>query len=278
MGIHWLASYPKSGNTWVRAFLSAYKFGRLDINRLGFVSSDNQAHLFQLCCPVPHNEVSMYGWACVRAAMLHALTHTDRSAQLILKTHNCAASIGDMPVIPQALSEKSIYVIRDPRDVAVSYAHHLSVSMDEAVSRMLANNAGVFPQAGKSFVMDVYSSWGMHVKSWTTREFVQVIRYEDFLDTPEIHFRKVLDQYGIEYDQNQFENALALSTFDSLQKAEDEGGFNEKGKRQGRFFRRGKAGAWEDELSEQQVRKIESAFGDQMNYWGYPVEYAEQVA
>lgn len=269
MGIHWLASYPKSGNTWVRAFLSAYRFGKVDINRLGFVSSDNHQHLFQMCSPEPFHEVDTYGWACVRLAMLNAIVVTDHSDPLILKTHNCAASVGDVPVIPEGLSEPSIYLVRDPRDVAVSYANHLQKPIDQVIDMMCKGDAGVAHNAKRGGLMEVHASWGLHVKSWQTRQFAKVIRYEDLIEDPDANFKTILEQYGIEYDETKFEHALSASSFSALQKAEDESGFHEKGVRQSRFFRRGEAGCWRDEMTPDQARRIEREFRKAMLAFGY---------
>lgn len=267
--IHFLSSYPKSGNTWVRAFLMAYKFGTVDLGRLDFVVGDNQTRLFQLSCPMPYDKVGLYDWACIRLTCLVSMLASRVYTPFIVKTHNCNAVISDVPLIPDGLTGNSVCILRDPRDVVLSYASHMGKTIDKAIDELGNRNNGVKADSEKGNLPVLYSSWSEHIKSWVKRKNTLVVRYEDLLSDPEPNFKKILDHYGLDYTQEEVLNAIELASFDRLQKAEDDGGFKENSAKQDRFFRRGTAGGWREDLTEEQVRKIEEAHGEEMVKWGY---------
>ena len=190
---------------------------------------------------------------------------------MVMKTHECNAVVGDIPLIPAGLSGPSIYLVRDPRDVAVSYADHMGLDLDTAIKRITSEGTSVAANAERGSLPQVLSSWSKHVQSWASRDYVRTVRYEDLLaDSQE--FRKVLEQYGLDYDQAKFANSVEKTSFAALRQAEYEDGFREKGKRQARFFRNGKAGAWREVLNNEQVSRLEAVLGQEMKKQGYELE------
>jgi hypothetical protein len=225
--------------------------------------------VLQAFSTVPYNLLGAYEWACVRLAGLHSMITMAHADPLIVKTHNCNLNVGEVPIIPDGLSGPSVYLVRDPRDVAVSLAHHQVIDYDAAIQRMLEPMAGSLPGNGpRETVHEIRSSWDRHVRSWV-KDYCITVRYEDLLRNPHQEFTRILEQYGIEYDQEKCERAITLSGFQGLRAAEEAAGFREGGVRGQTFFRNGKAGAWREELTEPQVKRIEHAFGEEMQRHGY---------
>jgi hypothetical protein len=269
--IHWLASYPKSGNTWVRAFLCAYKFLTVDINRLDFVIGDNQLWFYQLASPLPFHQLKLYDWAAVRLSALLSMNVSRKYDPFIVKTHNCNANIKDIPLIPVGFSGPSVYVVRDPRDVALSYASHFGVSIDMAITQMRSRTNGTAANGDKNEMMSLYSSWGEHYRSWRGMPNTSIVRYEDMLDKPDLAFREIIDQFGLPYDQERFDYALEAASFTSLQREEAKSahGFRENSPKQEFFFRKGESGGWRANLTNEQVLQIEDHAYKYMKELGY---------
>jgi len=114
-------------------------------------------------------------------------------------------------------------------------------------------------------------SWSSHVDSWTIGNkdvLTSVVRYEDLANEPNKTWPKVLKALGIEVDRQRLKKAREVCEFDKLQTQESDKGFRENGKGE-RFFRRGKAGGWRDELTTEQVKRIEKNHRGSMMRWGY---------
>lgn len=269
--IWWLASYPKSGNTWVRAFLSSYLHGAEDLNNLQGVTADNQPYFHQSLAHRPLTELGTWDLVVVHnLALLHMLSVMRMSEPYLLKTHNANLSFGGTPLIPWPITKGAIYIARDPRDVAVSYSDHFGCSLDDAVTSLGKKQNRITQENG---LFHILSDWSSHIKSWMEQKTFRtgLLRYEDLLINPAQKFEGILKYLGVEkIDQARFDRALKFSSFDSLRKIEEKTGFQEVSKKSaGKFFREGKAGGWQKVLTEEQVARIEADHGDQMRELGY---------
>ena len=270
--IWWLASYPKSGNTWVRMFLNAYTTGfPLEINSaFQFVMGDIYPEGMQMLCPRPLSTLNTAQQYMYHTGMLLNLLLYGPSRDVCLKTHNAKCRVEDIPTIPPAISRGAIYVIRDPRDVVVSVSHHFDLTIDKAIEFM--NNKKQGAQHKDTNLVHILLTWSLNVLTWTEKNKdvpVTIIRYEDLLDDPETNFRKILENFGIKkVREERFKFALEESTFERLRGYEDKHGFREKAHGE-KFFRVGKKGQWKDILTEEQVQKIEEDHGEIMEKHGY---------
>jgi len=262
--IIWLASYPKSGNTWFRLFLTALlNDGDLDINEIklnGIFSSKpivenftdlDSAYLYDSEAKALQTEVFTY------------LEQFYQKKDLFVKIHDAYTYRNDsQPLVPSMCTRCAIYFIRNPLDVVGSFANHIGGTIDDAITLMNKPNGTLAVQADNYNVNKQFKqlmlSWSGHVESWTGNlPFpVMVLRYEDMIADTQATFSKALTFMGIEVAKEQIEAAIAASSFEQLQKKEREKGFHEKGISSPVFFRKGQAGNWKSELNAMQVDSI----------------------
>lgn len=269
--IWWLASWPKSGSTWLRMFLTAYAtHGRVDINAPGVVTSDQTPSFYQLTTSKPLHLISDCELMHIRPAMLQNLITLYPRRPLYVKTHHQFAEVDYIPTIPPMLTMGATYLIRDPRDVAVSYSHHMGVEIDKAIDMMTdpVHRNGDLP------ILYVVGRWDDHVQSWMeaperANVKVGIVKYEDILERPQLKFEGILKHMGVPVIPSHAYYAMGACSFKSLRAQEDESDFREKTKHQDKFFRRGEAGGWKDDLSKDQVKRIEKEFGPTMEKFGY---------
>jgi len=273
--ILWLASYPKSGNTWMRILLSNYlgdSAQPADINALDGAAISSSRDLFD-------------GSVGVRSASLPDETverlrpevyrHAARSVTttIRIKAHDAYHHVpGGQPLFPADVSRGALYLVRDPRDVAVSSSHHAGRSVEAAVAR-LNDPAGALAAKHRGVQLPQrMGTWSEHLTSWVDQTDlpVHVVRYEDLLADTAGEFAAVLRFAGYEPDADRLRHAVDASSMSNLQAQEEAASFRERPRRNtGRFFRRGVAGGWRDELAPELVRLVEDAHRDVMLRFGY---------
>jgi hypothetical protein len=276
-GIVWLASYPKSGNTWLRMYL--YQLVRIlgghpreehELNKLDRASG-YEAKLFDLFDQFlgkPLAQATPIEVMSVRA-LVHATVAERMPAITMLKTHNLMGEINGMPTINTAVSVGALYIVRDPRDVALSLTRHLGSTIDEAIAVM--NSPGFATGNDAESAFEIWGSWSQHVESWTASPdpSLLVLRYEDMMAKPTETFTTVARHIGQAATADQIAEAIELSSFDKLKRQEEDLGFRELSPRADRFFSTGKAGSWRDKLSPAQATSIARSHGALMRKFGY---------
>ena len=276
-GIIWIASYPRSGNTWTRAFINALvniirdpSFNGLDINRIEeFSASESAAGLYEEFLGKPATAAEASEIAAARPKVQEAIVRR-LNRPVFVKTHNAHLLDHGVPLINMGVSAGAIYVVRNPLDVAISFAHFRDVSVDQAISDMQTPFFGRSTDA--DFVRTITGSWSEHVTSWTERpsSAVLVVRYEDLIDRPEPAFRAIAEHLLMRPTAEQLSRAIAMSRFATLQGSERASGFKEKPETSKElFFREGRAGQWQEQLSKAQVARVHAAHGPTMSRFGY---------
>jgi hypothetical protein len=189
---------------------------------------------------------------------------------LPFKTHNYLGEDCGHPLLAMEATRASIYILRDPRDVALSATDHFGVSVDETIEIMSREGAIGHATPGRS-VYEVLSSWSIHVKSWTQRQHgrLLVVRYEDLLADPYGEFGKIARKLGITTEETRIRRAVEHASFKILQQMERETGFIERSDSSEKFFRSGRSGGWKDELTPEQAKRIERDHREQMARFGY---------
>jgi hypothetical protein len=271
-GITWLASYPRSGNTWLRFFLhgllelmSGTPDGEIRISDIGRYSQWESNPVNFLPFSKEPTEESFEAISKLRPTVQKAMLNREATS-IFVKTHLVLARLYGTPTINPEVTRGAVYLVRDPRDVAVSYAAHLEVPMDSLIEIMA--NQNFVPANG---VAEFLGSWSRNVQSWTVPQqpTILVMRYEDMVARPLISFSRIVQHVGIRAPQALIERAVRLSSFDRLQQQEAMAGFDGWKSGKGAFFRQGRSGAWRDQLTPAQARKIEMDHGEQMLRFGY---------
>lgn len=274
--LNWLASYPKSGNTWVRAFLAAYAFdtqGPIELTQLNQVSrSESKFDMFTAIAGKSREQLVRLDVDSLRYAVQERLAKTI-SKKCVIKTHNAYSRSNGFTLICREFTRRALYIIRNPLDIADSLADHANVSIDSAIDWMNDRNHRLGGPNSK-LVMQYVESWSQHVQSWTSqRDFpLLVVRYEDLKSAPKMAFEQIIRFLEWDFDEARLERAISRSDFKSLQNAESQTGFDEKTlvATSGRFFRRGESGAWSKILNAKQIASIIEHHHATMKAFGYP--------
>lgn len=275
-GVFWLASYPKSGNTWFRVFLQSLLKGAdepLDLNALntGAIASAREwmdGALGFKSGLLSHDELDA-----LRPGVYREYSRNLTQAAYH-KVHDAYTYLPDSePLLPVEGCLGALYFIRNPLDVAISFANHSCCSIDKAIEYM---NDSSFAFAAKPLkqshqIRQWLLSWSMHVTSWTEARAINllVIRYEDMVNQSLATFTKAARFLELDVSEAQIQSALAKTAMDKLQSLEAKTGFREKPAKVAHFFRKGVVGDWKDTLTEEQINRIVQIHHEVMRTYGY---------
>lgn len=286
MQLVWIASYPKSGNTWMRAFLMQLLWGEeqplalADLATYFAGSSNRQWYDAAFAAPTASLD---------EGALLHLrhkalrLMAQDTDGMVFVKTHSPLAAWGSRPdqhFIPPDLTRGAVYIVRNPLDIVPSAARHYGVGLDEMIDLMASDD---FASAGTNdHVPEKIGSWNTHVKGWTARtdkplrpgeQVPQVVRYEDMVSDPLGTFSLITRYLGIQVPRARMNRAIRRSSFSALQQDERANGFVERSSHTDGFFTVGKPGSGLAELNDKQVARVVQTQGEMMRRCGYPTDH-----
>ncbi|WP_129676351.1 sulfotransferase domain-containing protein [Candidatus Chloroploca sp. Khr17] len=272
----WLASYPKSGNTWVRLFLTAYSHperDELDINAVDVSLHAGNRDLFDRVIGLEASELTPAEIERYRPDVYRQLA-VEAAEPLFIKVHDRWRRNADgASIFPPETTAATVYIVRDPRGVAPSYANHYNLSIDAAIEQMRTVDHAIAtrPDRLASQLHQPMGSWSQHVTSWLDQTDlpVHLVRYEDLHADPEATFAGILEAAGLPVDAERLAAALTQSRFDRLQAQEEAAGFKERLMGAPRFFRRGQAASWQEELTPAQIERIVADHGPVMARLGY---------
>jgi hypothetical protein len=269
--IIWLASFPKSGNTWVRIFLANYfqPPGRtLGINELHkFTTADVRQDFFDKANGRPFRGKTLEDWLKVRPKALRLIA-ASKPEHHFVKTHCQATKLGRQDLIPPEVTAAAIYILRNPFDLAGSYARHLDADPEAAIGLMLDSLGAPRTETN---IVEMIGRWDSHVASWVEAPGLplHVMRYEDMIAGPGEAFRRLFAFLRVPVDEAQFARTLAGTSFSALQTQERQKGFKERPPKMQRFFAKGRVGGWREELTPGQVARIRLEFLPVLEKW-YP--------
>ena len=265
--IVWIVSYPKSGNTWLRMFLArmiqAEKFSLKTVEKFSpnFFNRPNKAQYKKFSQKeIIENSKKWDGEQ-------EAVSRNSKGV-CFFKTHQAAIRVGDVSFPRLDFCWGFIYVIRDPRDILPSYAHHLNIDLD-ATLQFMFNEKALSGTRAAGFA-EVLGSWRTHVRSWAAIKprASLTIRYEDMSEKPLETFTGVCRFLGLPTDSDVVSAALEDVGFSRVKALEEEQGFSEASNGKP-FFRRGKVGEWKSLDYEKFIAPLEAKFGDAMQAFGY---------
>ena len=278
--IIWLASYPKSGNTWVRLFLRSYlSKNKEEFNINQKPNDDFKINRFPNNKMLKEMQIDSGNFFEIAKNWITVQEKINLNNRLnILKTHNAMCTIDKSKFTNQDNTLGAVYIVRDPRDVAVSFSHHLGISLTEVVDLMI-NEEHLISE--KDFVLEkkeagstLVSSWSNHYNSWKNYNLrkILIIKYEDLIKKTFEKFYEIVLYLNklekIEIDVKRIKRSIELTKFRNLQDLEKKYGFEETTFSK-TFFREGKIGSWKKELNKDLSKKIQKAFEAEMIELGY---------
>ena len=287
-GILWIAAYPKSGTTWTRVVLTNYLQDDdepASINALigswGASSRDKFDELIGIdSADLRPDELEQY-LPTFREFLARSLSARppgggagDHECQPhFAKTHEAYRSaVGGARFSPK-WTAGVVYLVRNPLDVAVSYAHHLQLPIDQTIEWMNDPTADEAPAARniRRLLPNPLTTWSSHVSSWLTQKDLRMcaVRYEDLLVEPRAWFGAIVRFAGLALDEARLDRAIAHAAFPRLQAQEAESGYRERQPTAPSFFRAGVAGSWRTALTCEQVAALVDAHGPVMRRLGY---------
>lgn len=274
--IIWLASYPKSGNTFLRSLLSTYFFsdnGVFNFELLKNISQFPEEGWFEGLNVDLNNNLDV-AKNCIKAQT--KLNQGPKAIQFF-KTHSSFFNLKGHNFTNLENSLGVIYVIRDPRNVVTSYANHYSISLHEAVDRMININSSI----GRDKIKTLVSSWSFNYQSWKqfNNKFL-LIRYEDLVNNTKNVFIKIIkfleNLINTSYiiNEEKLKKVIETTNFDRLQALEESTGFIEsaydkKTQKKKKFFFLGKKNDWTTILNKEIKLRIEENFKKEMTELGY---------
>ena len=204
---------------------------------------------------------------------------------IFLKTHSGLFEIGGNKFSSEKNTRGIIYLLRDPRDICISWSKHLDVSYDKSIEHIIDDlSCSHWIERKQNKIFDnenrpksLISSWKNHVLSWTSVKWkvpIKVIKYEDLVykkkDTVEDLINFFSNNFGFNFRdiEKKIENLLNSTDFEVMKNYENKYGFNEKMSKND-FFSVGKKNQWIDKLSNDQIKIIEKNCGDVMRKFNY---------
>ncbi|MBX3580216.1 MAG: sulfotransferase domain-containing protein [Rhizobiaceae bacterium] len=276
-GIVWIASYPKSGNTWIRIFLHhiirikrGLPAGENEIDRIADSSPSiaGQVDAFTKFMRKPVAQANMHDVVLARPKVAEEMAHRANGV-LPVKTHSVMGRVFDTPLINLGVSVGAIYIVRNPLDVVISLSDYMAKPIDATITSLGAHlNAS---PSTDLVAAEIWGSWSENVRSWTTNPppVIKVVRYEDLLEDPIGSFTAIAEHMRIGAAPAEIAEAVTLSSFDELTKKEEKSGFVDRPDWIDRFFRVGRAGQWKEHLTPEQIDRIVADHREQMARFGY---------
>jgi hypothetical protein len=279
--IIWLASYPKSGNTWVRSIISSILFsddGKIkDFNLLENIDQYPTKKYFKGLVKNFEDGVE------IQKNWINSQIRINKDKKVkFFKTHHLYCKYGDNSFTDANNTLGVIHIVRDPRDLINSLKHHWSLSdSHESMNKLLdvQNATGLKMEDDKNYSFPVMiSSWNNHYNSWKKiKKNYLLIKYEDLIDNPKLQIEvivKYLQKFtNFEINDKKIQNIVKTTTFDNFKNLEKKGLFkesnlNQSGERK-TFFNQGPYSNWKKFLNEGIIRKIEEKFLDEMKELNY---------
>lgn len=275
--LFWLASYPKSGNTWTRAFIANLlneDTDPVDINdfNTGAIASGRswvqEAFDFDID-ELSHDEVDRlrpyaYQWLSEQA-----------EAYEYHKTHDAYSYLDEaktQPMFPVEASAGALVIIRNPLDVTVSFAHHNHSSIDQAIAKMNKPSSTFCGREDRlhNQLRQWLWTWSQFNQSWMQAPIPKmVVRYEDMKQNPFETFTQIATFLKLPNDADNVTRAIEQCKIENLQQQEKQNPFKERPAKAKTFFRKGIVGDWQNKLSAEQVQAVIQAHRPLMEELGY---------
>ena len=275
--IIWIASYPKSGNTWIRSLLSAYLYSEDGIFNFSLLNKIQQFPSKK------YLEFFLSDFKDIKKVSDYWIAAQDRinlfnDETIFLKTHSALCTLGNNSFTNKNNTKAVIYVVRDPRNLISSLSHHYSMNMEESYNFVIDKEQTVSEWGGGNF--GVLGSWSEHYKSWRDIKLapILIVKYEDLINDTKNTFKSILvflsKLMDIKMDEKKIISTVNSCSFETLAEKEKTEGFFEavaskKNKKKLYFFYLGKKNNWENLLDPKIEKKTRETFSIEMKELGY---------
>tara|TARA_Y100001970_G_C14199981_1_gene840528 strand:+ start:1177 stop:2019 length:843 start_codon:yes stop_codon:yes gene_type:complete len=273
--IIWIASYPKSGNTWTRAMLSSYfysKEGLFDFEQLESIKEFPKDSIY-----LKENTIGK-NLSDIAKEWIPAQKIINKNAKedfLFLKTHSSMCSINSHNFTNAQNSLGGIYIIRDPRNVVTSLGNHYNLSIKESLKTLFNKHAKIQNPTKENFNngLSYVSDWGNNYISWKKcKHFkIKIVKYEDLVRNTEYHFTEILlflkTLIKFEIDKKKIKNVIKTTNFNTLKSKEKGNGFKEQKQMSGNdrpFFDLGPKRNWKKILDTKTSKSISDEYKEIM--------------
>tara|TARA_Y100000591_G_scaffold15123_1_gene11410 strand:- start:95 stop:937 length:843 start_codon:yes stop_codon:yes gene_type:complete len=278
--IIWVASYPKSGNTWVRSIISSLiytKDGIFDFTSIKKIDQYPQRRFLEYFTQDYNN---------IHEIKKHWITSQERinldNKIKFFKTHHLNCKIDNYPFTNKKCTQATIYIVRDPRNLIDSISNHFSKSLEESkkfllTSKILSPGKEIELRGGN--VITYLGSWKEHYKFWTKdNENLLIIKYEDLIKNIHQEIDKIIsflkDFIDFEVSDTKKENVIKSTSFEALKKMEDNGNFTESVFVNGsnakvKFFNKGPNNNWQNTLPKNIQIELENELKNELSELGY---------
>ena len=277
--IIWISSYPKSGNTWIMFLIANYFFNierkdNFEIVNKNIIKFPPASLIKKFTTKKelienPYNISKYWLKAQEQAKIINGNF-------VFLKNHNALVSVNGNEFTNENFSLASIYIIRDPRDVVVSYAHYSNLAFDKVIQNLCDKSLYYNLTHYHDFPdIEILGSWKFHYISW--RDGVPnmpkiIVRYEDLIKDSYSCFYKIINFLSkilnFKLDEEQIKFSVENSKFEKLQNNENKFGYI-KNNSNTNFFHSGKIQQWKNILNKSQIKTIENKFKEEMELLGY---------
>ena len=278
--IIWLASYPKSGNTWIRSMITAlmhtddgvFHFDLLD--KIKQFPSENYFKIFTNNFTNIHEIKKLWEPA-------QDLINLDSKVKFF-KTHHINCKIDQYNFTSKKNTLATIYIIRDPRNLVNSISNHYSKSLEDAKEFLLTprflTGYNKFGDLEQNSLKTLIGTWSEHYKFWkNNNENFLLIKYEDLINNTYSELNKIIifikKFTPIQTNEVKNKNIIRTTSFNYLKNLEEKGSFNENAyesiDKKKKFFNLGPKNNWENTLDKKIKKEIESKLSVEMKELGY---------
>ncbi len=270
--IVWLASYPKSGNTWVRFLLANLLYPQhapMPLNRIGALFPGDQNRIrFEMIVGRSAADMTANEMHAARAVLQKHYASQDRT--MFVKTHSAFVKEKRHWHINPRYTEGAILIVRDPRDVVCSMANHFDTDY-KAAARWIGDFNRILLDVKQPSLWCRTLDWSNHYQSWTQRLGPRccVVRYEDLIYQPVVEMKRILSFLNHTASNEAIQTAIDNSAFDRLKAIEEKEGFVEQSDKGSVFFHTGRKDRWVDEMDLETAQTIENDHERVMRLLGY---------